>query len=263
MQKALSFAITTLSVATAAISQPVLADKQYVRNGNVYTHENRWVASLGVYHGSDWYVGQDHDTLLLPNFGYRGEDFNADFQGINYRFLGTNDDTFNMAVFIASTAIRYDEDTATSLEGMSDRDLSYDIGLNLDIKIANGTLSTDIQHDISGGYKGLVGDIVYRYPLVFSAFEIMPYAGIGYLSEDFTDYYFGVRESEETIDRPQFSGSSEVNYKLGYHLYVPITKQLNITHTLNFFTWGDSADDSPIIDDSNQWSTTVLLNYHF
>ncbi len=254
---------TYLALVTLLVSFPTFADMQYVRNGNVYTHENSWVASLGVYYGSDRYVDQDHDTLLLPNFGYRGEDFNADFQGINYRFFGTNQDVINMSVFLASTGIRHNDDTGFSVEGMSDRDLSYDLGLNLDIQLGQGTLSTDVQHDISGGYKGIVGDIVYRYPFKFSALELMPYAGVGYLSEDFTDYYFGVRPDEETPSRKAFTGSSEMTLKLGYHMYVPITESLNITHTLNYIDWGDSADDSPIVDGASQWYTTALVNFHF
>lgn len=71
--KKLTILVSTLVVATAAHA----AGDTYIRNGNIYTKENSWIAELGGAGVSDLYKDQKHNATLLGNFGYQGEDFNA------------------------------------------------------------------------------------------------------------------------------------------------------------------------------------------
>lgn len=113
----------TLLVATILLTGQAFAAETYIRNGQIYTHEGRWVAEAGAVIGSKLYKGQDHTVAPLLNFGYHGEDLNVDFGGINYRFLGQTGDTVNVSAYLGSSALGYKSNDADILKSMDKRDI--------------------------------------------------------------------------------------------------------------------------------------------
>ncbi|MFA0520695.1 MipA/OmpV family protein, partial [Vibrio sp. 10N.222.55.E8] len=156
-----------------------------------------------------------HQTAVYLNGGYHGEDLNADLgSGINYRFVGSNDDVLNMSVFMVANP-GFEADDAKILKGMDDRDISGDIGLNADFHLGQGTLSGKFQHDVTGVYKSFQTDLTYYHPMAFDFMDFVPYAGVHYYSEDYVNYYAGVSSSEATVGRSEYKANGAFAYRVG------------------------------------------------
>lgn len=250
--------ISTLLLANSAFA----ADNTYIRNGNIYSHEGQFFVGAGAATGSEFYKGQDHKTAAYVNGGYHGEDFNADLSGINYRFLGNNESGINLSAFVVANP-GFNASDADILQGMKDRKISGDLGLNADIKLGRGTLSSKFQHDVTGVYDGYQADITYYQPMNIGFADFVPYAGVHYYSKDFVNYYAGVSKSDATNERAVYTGDGAFAYKAGYALVIPVTEHLDITQATGYSRLSSDMADSPLIDSNNQWVTTLGVSYSF
>lgn len=247
----------------ASASTVHAAGETYILNGNIYTKQNSWIAEAGVAVTSDLYQEQEHSVIPLLNFGYHGENLNVDFNGINYRFYGTNGETINLGAYLASAGISHDDNTSDFLVGMDERHLSVDLGLNADFHLNDGVISAYFQHDISGTYQGYLAGVKYFHMLSVGVADLVPYAGVTFQSKDFVDYYFGVQQAEARINRPEYTGSSSISYDFGYQFIYPITPSWNVTQTTQYTRMGDEVADSPIVDSADQWLVGATVSYHF
>ncbi|MDN3702386.1 MipA/OmpV family protein [Vibrio artabrorum] len=239
------------------------AGNTYIRSGNIYTHEGKAFVGGGIVTASQFYKGQKHQTAVYLNGGYHGEDLNADLgSGINYRFVGSNDDVLNMSVFMVANP-GFEADDAKILKGMDDRDISGDIGLNADFHLGQGTLSGKFQHDVTGVYKSFQTDLTYYHPMAFDFMDFVPYAGVHYYSEDYVNYYAGVSSSEATVGRSEYKANGAFAYRVGYTMIFPITEHLDITQATGYSYLDSALAESPLIDNKNQWATTFGVNYTF
>jgi outer membrane protein len=259
MKKCLLLLLPVLVSATAAHA----ASDTYIRNGNIYTKQDSWIAEIGGAGASDLFKGQNKNASMLFNFGYHAEDYNVDFNSINYRFYGNNDDVLNVSVYLGSSGIKHDKGDATILKGMDERELSADLGLNADFHLAQGTISTYFQHDISGAYDGYVASTKYFYPIQLEKLSIVPYAGLSYQNAEYVDYYFGVQDKEQTASRKAYKGQGDVSYQLGYKLIMPIAKNWDITQTAAYTRLGSNVADSPLVDNANQWLVGATVSFSF
>ncbi|MDX1280082.1 outer membrane protein OmpV [Shewanella colwelliana] len=256
--KKLCFAITAILISSHAVAE----GNTYIRNGNIYSHQGQYFAGAGAATGSELYKGQDHKTAVYLNGGYHGEDFNADLAGINYRFMGDNNSTLNFSAFVVANQ-GLEASDADILTGMKNRKTSGDLGLNADIRVGQGTFSTKFQHDVTGVYDGYQADVTYYHPMHLGFADLVPYAGVHYFSKDYVDYYAGVSKSDATAKRPEYKGSGSLAYKVGYSLVVPITEHLDITQATAYSHLSPDIADSPLINSSNQWVTTLGVSYSF
>ena len=252
-----------LIISVTLMSSHAMAENNtYIRNGNIYSHQGQFFAGAGVATGSEFYKDQDHKTGVYLNGGYHGEDFNIDLGGINYRFFGDNDSLVNFSAFLVANP-GFDSDDADILTGMKDRKISGDLGLNADIHLGQGTLSTKFQHDVTGVYKGYQADITYYHPMDLGFASLVPYAGVHYFSKDYVNYYTGVSSSEVTPQRSAYQGSGSLAYNVGYAMVIPVTKHLDITQATGYSHLASNMADSPLVDSSNQWVTTLGVSYSF
>ncbi|MBD1577561.1 MipA/OmpV family protein [Vibrio sp. S11_S32] len=235
----------------------------YIKNGNIYTHQGDFNIAFGGMYGSDVYKGQKNNAMPILSAGYHGDDFNIDAGNVNYRFWGNDDDKITMAVFGTLANLGYDHNTAASLNGMSKRHISADLGFSTDAKLWGGTLSGKYQHDVTGVYNGGNASETYFHPISIGSASFVPYIGVSYLSAEYVDYYYGVRKGEATTSRSAFKGKSDFTYSVGYKFIIPVTSYMDITQSTGYSRLGSRISDSPIVDSANQWATTAMVAFHF
>lgn len=258
MKKTL-IALLTLTAAGSAV-----AGDTYIRNGNIYNNEGGWNAEVGVAHGSDLFKDQKYNTAPILNGGYHGDDFNADLSGINYRFFGNTNELINMSAYLVGSGVMRDGDTAKSLKGTDKRRFAVDLGLNADFTLdQNNVISTYLQHDISGAYKGYLAGATYFHIMKFGSVDFVPFANLTYQSEDYVDYYFGVKQREANANRKAYKGDSTVSYGLGYKLVMPINDNWQVSQMTQYTRLGSGISDSSIVDSANQWVVGASVSYNF
>lgn len=252
-----------LAAAATLLSGTTIAAETYIRNGNVYSHEGKWNAEAGVATTSDLFKGQKHSVVPLLNFGYHGDDFNADLNEINYRFIGSNSDFINMNAFVETSGMHYESDDAKILKGMNDRDVGLDFGLNIDLDFGDDVVSAFFQHDVTGKSKGFKTGLKYTAIVELDQWVFVPFASVDFKSEDFVDYYFGVTQSEVAANRKAYKADGAFSYNLGYKLVMPLTDNLELTQTSAFTRLGSDIADSPLVDSANQWVVGASVAYYF
>ncbi|WP_428772244.1 MipA/OmpV family protein [Vibrio sp.] len=268
--KYLPLVLITLGVANGAV-----AGDTYIRNGQIYNNEGGWIAEFGASYASDLYkqekstykfgFGSKNRFGPVLNAGYHGEDFNFDLRGgVNYRFFGETGDAVNLSAYVGSSGIYRDKDLADSLKGTDKRYPSLDLGLNMDLQVApQGTLSSYIQHDVSGQYKSYVAGMRYYQIINIGKVDFVPFAGIRYNSAKFNNHYFGINKKEATKTRPLYEAKAGFNYELGYKLVVPLSENWSVSQKTTFTRLSKQIANSPVVEGRNQWMASVLASYRF
>ncbi|AMG04378.1 outer membrane protein OmpV [Vibrio mimicus] len=252
-----------LLITTSLIAGHAFAAQTYIRNGNIYTHEGQWVVEAGGFGSSDLLKDQDKSYGALLNFGYHGEDFNADLAGINYRFFGQTGDILNLSTYLTGSGLSYDQDSAKSVKGMDKRNATVDLGVNADIALGDGTVSTYFQHDIFNEHKGYKTGVNYFHIVELGSVDFVPFAGISYQNSDYNNYYFGVKDKEATAQRKAYRAGGDFSYNLGYKLVYPINDRWEVTQTSTYTRLGSDIAHSPIVESANQWLVGATVAYHF
>ncbi|HGF7476017.1 TPA: outer membrane protein OmpV [Vibrio mimicus] len=252
-----------LLITTSLIAGHAFATQTYIRNGNIYTHEGQWVVEAGGFGSSDLLKDQDKSYGALLNFGYHGEDFNADLAGINYRFFGQTGDILNLSTYLTGSGLSYDQDSAKSVKGMDKRNATVDLGVNADIALGDGTVSTYFQHDIFNEHKGYKTGVNYFHIVEMGSVDFVPFAGVSYQNSDYNNYYFGVKDKEATAQRKAYRAGGDFSYNLGYKLVYPINDRWEVTQTSTYTRLGSDIAHSPIVESANQWLVGATVAYHF
>ncbi|ENM5854735.1 MipA/OmpV family protein [Vibrio mimicus] len=252
-----------LLITTSLIAGHAFAAQTYIRNGNIYTHEGQWVVEAGGFGSSDLLKDQDKSYGALLNFGYHGEDFNADLAGINYRFVGQTGDILNLSTYLTGSGLSYDQDSAKSVKGMDKRNATVDLGVNADIALGDGTVSTYFQHDIFNEHKGYKTGVNYFHIVELGSVDFVPFAGVSYQNSDYNNYYFGVKDKEATAQRKAYRAGGDFSYNLGYKLVYPINDRWEVTQTSTYTRLGSDIAHSPIVESANQWLVGATVAYHF
>ncbi len=160
----------------------------------------------------------------------------------------------------------YDSSDSDFLEGMRDRDQSFNAGAQLTYKFGNGfglrgTWVADVSNEHEGYqtrgegfYQHGTGNWVFRYA-----------ASVVYTSDDYNDFYYGVQADEAVPNvRPAYFADDEVSYRgAAIALWNPGGSKWQVVGGAIFDAYGDEIDDSPIVDDSTMFTGFLALGYRF
>ena len=203
-------------------------------------------------------------TNPIPIVLYEGERFFARGSTIGWNFLDSN--TMELAVIGEYIGDGYESGDSSFLTGMSDRDPTFGLGGHVIWKQGDIGLKLAAVTDIADNSDGtqVRGEVFYTHranPWLFK-----PYAGIVWQSEDYNDYYYGVRSSEVNlgIGRTAYSADSDFNFRIGaVAMYQQKNSPLMFIGGLRFDLLGDEIDDSPIVDDDVEMTAVLGIAYTF
>ncbi|BBB25904.1 MipA/OmpV family protein [Amphritea japonica] len=204
------------------------------------------------------------DSAPLLFVEYQGEDLSVGLDGISYRVMGNDNSPLSLYATLASVGEGFDSGDSTFFSGMSDRDTSVDLGVTAAYQIGEGAVSGSLLHDVSDTHNGFVADVSYSHGFeIAGKAYLTPAAGIVYMSEDYADYYFGVRDSEATANRAAYKADAAFNPYVGVEMIVPMGESWQLVSNANYIWLGDEVEQSSIVDRDNAWSATLGLAYTF
>lgn len=204
------------------------------------------------------------DSSLYLDARYKEGNFSIDERGINYRVIGTDNTPLNVHATLTSTGYGYDENDSNFFAGMEERDASLDLGISADYTLVDGQVKATLVHDVSGAHEGFVADVNYSHNLELSnGLSVVPRAGIAYTSEDYTNYYFGVRQSEVSGSRTAYTADGAINPYVGYRVSMPLADNWSVVHEAAYVWLDDEIDNSSLTDRDNAWFAAVGIGYTF
>lgn len=252
--------IRSLLVSAAALflSQSLMADEF-----NVVKGDRPLTLGLGVVYKDKPYRGYDSSekTGALPIVLYEKGPFFARGNNIGWDFIPS--EALEVAVIGEYLANGYDESDSTFLLGNGDKDPSIGVGGQVIWKPENLGFKFSAVTDVSGNSDGsrVVGDIFYNYK-VNSSLMFKPSAQVIWQSDDYNDYYYGVRP--RAVFAYPYQADNDVNYRLGvFGAYQQPDSPWLFLGGISYTFLGDEIKDSPIVSEDNELSALLGVAYSF
>lgn len=110
-------------------------------------------------------------------------------------------------------------------------------------------------------HGGTTSELDFTLPMQFERGYFVPGIKFIYMSDEYSDYYFGVTEQESTPSRPEYEPGAVMNVELGFTLGYELTPQWLLTTTVGLEFLDSAVTASPIVGRDKLWSASVGLAY--
>jgi MipA family protein len=139
----------------------------------------------------------------------------------------------------------------TRVEGMDRREFSLEGGPNVQVRTPVGVFNVNVYQDLTGASNGQTAQLQFIRPLIrlqgSGGLRLNGVLGAQWFAARTNDYYFGVRPSEVTVNRPAYTAGATTNLQLGVNgLYLLGRGSVLFGFVGNWL--GDDAAESPIVE---------------
>lgn len=250
-----------MTAAAMLLCQSAQADEFAVNTG-----DPSWTLGLGALYKDKPYRGFDSSekTSLVPLVMYEGDNFFARGGSLGWKFVTRS--PWEVAVVGEFLGDGYESGDSNYLRGMSDRDPSFGLGGHVIWKPTDLGLKLTAVTDVTGNSEGsqVRGEVFYT--MSNGPWHFKPMAGVVWQSEDYNDYYYGVkpREAIPVIGRFAYSADSDLNYRLGATLvYSQKNSPWMFLLGARYDFLSDEIDDSPIVSEDTELTAVAGFGYRF
>jgi outer membrane protein len=247
-----------LSAAALFLSQSLMADEFSVGKG-----KRPLTLGLGYLYKDKPYknYSSSEKSQPVPIVLFEGEHFFARGATIGWDFLDS--DVLELAVIGQFLGDGYDSSDSRALKGNGDRDPSFGLGGQVTWKPENLGFRFSAVQDVADNSDGaqVVGEIFYGYK-PNDSLMIKPAAAVVWQSDDYNDYYYGVRS--RAVNADPYTADSDVNYRLGVvAVYQQPHSHWMFMGGLRYEFFGDEITDSTIVSEDEQLSALIGVAYTF
>nr|WP_246624806.1 MipA/OmpV family protein [Oceanobacter mangrovi] len=209
----------------------------------------------------DVYQGFDRRVIPFPMVIYRGDRFHL--YGPYARYDLARVGAVGVALQVNPVFAGYSSSDSPALKGMDDRSYSMAGGLRMDYRPGNWQLNLTAMHDLLNVYQGYETTAGASYGLLVAGFRIEPGIQAIWQSQQYVDYYYGVKASEARPGRPQYSPNGTMNqqYSLAFSRAGVLAGavRLQLTHT----RYGKEITDSPLTDRKTAMGVNLMYSQLF
>jgi outer membrane protein len=199
--------------------------------------------------------------MPVPYIAFHGERFY--FEGLEMGYELIDLDWFGFTVLTQYRMDGYDEDDSPFLRGMADRKGTLEAGMAVELDLPVGELELEGLTDVMGEHKGQEVTLTYEIELELDRFSVTPFLGASWQSSRFTEYYFGVKESEARSRRRAYKPGSALNVETGIEFGYKLSKHWSIMSEWGVTFLDSAIEDSPIVDEGHEFSGFVGVFYRF
>ncbi len=217
----------------------------------------------GVYTSKSEYKGFKDESGAMPLIEYQGEGWSIGASGVTVDLYDNEQSPLSVSALLNSAGSGFDDDDSDAFSGMKKRKASIDLGLQLGYEVGPGAIEASLLADVSSTHKGYVFDMNYSQSMPLMGGFFQPAAGFEILSEDFTDYYYGVKANEATATRAAYKADTAINPYLAYNFVYPVNDKLKVIHGSSIKKLDSDIKDSSIVDRSTTWNTFIGVGYTF
>ena len=209
--------------------------------------------------------GGDTEIRPIPLIFYRVD--RLVFTGLQFSYYFIYEEDMSLSLIGAPRFEGYDDDESRTLNGMHDRDGTYELGVDLSKSFDWGTVSLTALTDVLGEHSGQEVQLQYERKLNnvldVPSLDITPSIGINWRSKQLNDYYYGVEGTEATPARPEYHAGSTVGVLAGLRLDYPVDEQWSLFSSFNIEWLGSEITDSPIVNEHTMTSFILGAMYRF
>ena len=154
----------------------------------------------------------------------------------------------------------YDSDDSDELEGMHDRNKTFDVGGEFGVSGDWGSVTTYLVTDALGVDDGQEIRVVYaksfKNPFDVNNLKISPSVGLAWQSNNLVDYYYGVRDDEVRAGRPAYDPGPAVNWLWGVDANYRLNERWTLLAGFTYYWFDSEIRNSPIV--SRYYSISII-----
>ena len=251
-----------LSTVIALVSLS-LAGEAFAENA---TPKNRFGLGLSIHAGAMEY--DDNDTGNGSLFViYHGDRIRVDDGELSFNFLP--DQTVELEALLKRQHFGYESDDADVFSGMEDRHQVWGSGARLTLNTDVGRFRSAIFYnpiddkDVKDADSGSSASLEYGYPLRAGAFQITPLAGVRWMSEEVTDFLYGVAPDEASATRAQYRGEDVSIGFIGVEAEGMVSQNVRLTGGLRFESLPKEIENSPIVSEEATTRAYISVAWMF
>ena len=225
---------------------------------------NETAFALGAFVGSEQslYVGGEDETEIRPLISAEWGRYFLRGPSVGMHLYRDRHWGFSASVGMANVEDT-DRGDSAQLADMGDLDDVFAGRLGIEYENDWGTVEAGFGADISGSHDGYTAELAYSHPFEAGGWRIEPGIGVEWLSEEVTDYYYGVSAAHARAGRAAYQADSAVNYSLELSTTYPFRKNHAFQVRAAYKRFGDEITDSPIVDRDDVTEFGVGYIYRF
>lgn len=221
---------------------------------------------LGPYVQSKPYKGASNLLLPSPVIFFDNSLFYARWSRFGMYFLGNKqkDYAWGFSLTVQPRTLGYKASDSSYLTGMDERKSTFEGGLAFSASYQNSKyIEIMLLSDMLNTYNSWTSKVEIGDKYKLGKFTFYPSIVLLYQSRKFVDYYYGVKTSEATSNRPAYSPSGGVEYGAQTYIKYPFTDKLSAFFNLRYDVLANSAKNSPLVDQKYIYSGLASLIYTF
>jgi len=221
---------------------------------------------LGPYVQSEPYRGANDLLLPSPVIFFDNALFYARWSRFGMYFLGEKqkDYAWGFSLTVQPRTLGYKASDSSYLTGMNERKSTLEGGLAFSASYQNSKyIEIMLLSDMLNTYNSWISKVEIGDNYKLGKFIFYPSIVLLYQSRKFVDYYYGVKTSEATSNRPAYSPSGGLEYGAQTYIKYPLTDKLSAFFNLRYDIIPNSAKNSPLVDKKYIYSGLASLIYTF
>lgn len=217
---------------------------------------------LGVATMQQPYKGTKGKVLVIPYLDAKYGGFYM--RGIEGGYEQTLAGELTMGAFVKGRLDGYKSSDSDDLSGMQERKYAIEGGVRASIGgYKTGKVSAFALNDISGTHNGYELGLEYSKMFIQEKSTIIPYLSLKKESNKLTDYYYGVRSSEATVNRAKYSPKGALNTEIGVRYFYAMSSNIDLVGIASYTKLDEEIHKSPIVKDKERLKAFVACGYKF
>jgi outer membrane protein len=234
----------------------------YIRNYDLNDY------SLGIAFSASQspYLGSSNSKLVYPYLtSFTHSAFTDDWlllrdENIGIRYV--TDSQWELGLVARFQGLGTGIDTDGELAGIREKDWAIEIGPLVGFRAWPIDMQFRTYWDMPNRHDGLTSELEFSLPLDYRWGFLVPAVRLSYLSEEYTDYYYSVSDSESTPTRPAYKVGAATTIWAGFSMGYQLADRWLLKTNIGLEYLDSSIAASPIVDSDQLWSASVGLAYN-
>jgi outer membrane protein len=215
-------------------------------------------------------TGSLDNVLPVPFYVYNKNNLTLAGPNISYRFWRPLD--VQLSGEGRYRFQNYDEDDSPFLEGLGDRNGTFEVGIKAQKRIDRLRLQSRFLIDVAGQHDGYEWQNQATFEIGNGRMiSFRPTVGVTYQSQNLNHFYYGVNPGEVRLgldtgedsfmDRTAFRGTGTFVPQAGAEVRIRLSRRFSLSGQTKASFLPDDIADSPIVADSARTSAFIALSY--
>ncbi len=210
---------------------------------------------------------KDVDAIIIPSpvVFFDNGIFYVRWTRLGMYFLGekNNDFSWGFSLTLQPRPYGYEASDSEALNGMDKRKNTWEGGLAFSMQKKTTFFEVMLLNDLLNNTNTWMVKAELGDEFKLADFTFYPSILAIYYSSEYTNYYYGVKESETTLVRTAYNPKSSMDFALQTYISYPLTKKLSTLLNFRADFLSKETTDSPIVQDNHIYSGLLSLIYTF